>query len=133
MGNRAVITTKEDFENDGIGIYVHWNGSPEYIMGFLDYCKKHNYRSPKEDHAYGFAMLTNVITNFFGDGLSCGIDKISKLDCDNGDNGTYLIDGWNIEERIYGKPLYETQAFDEDYINEFVKLIDESQPECMRV
>lgn len=26
MGNRAVITTEENFENNGIGIYLHWNG-----------------------------------------------------------------------------------------------------------
>ena len=31
MGNRAVITTKENFENNGVGIYVHWNGDIESI------------------------------------------------------------------------------------------------------
>ena len=27
MGNRAVITTRENFDNNGVGVYLHWNGS----------------------------------------------------------------------------------------------------------
>lgn len=26
MGNRAVITTRHNFDNNGVGVYLHWNG-----------------------------------------------------------------------------------------------------------
>lgn len=26
MGNRAVITTKENWAHGGVGVYLHWNG-----------------------------------------------------------------------------------------------------------
>ena len=47
MGNRAVITTKENFENNGIGIYLHWNGGRDSVEGFLEYCRRKGYRSPE--------------------------------------------------------------------------------------
>ena len=36
MGDRAVITTRKNMENNGIGIYVHWHGSRGYIEPFLE-------------------------------------------------------------------------------------------------
>lgn len=100
MGNRAVITTKENFDNNGIGIYVHWNGGRDSIEAFLKYCKLAGYRPPDKD-CYGWAYLTRVITNFFNDGLSCGIDTVKNLDCDNCDNGTYFIEDWEIVGRKF--------------------------------
>jgi hypothetical protein len=107
MGNRAVISTKENFENNGIGIYVHWNGGKKSITAFLDYCKMRGFREPDDDN-YGWARLAQVIANFMGaDGLSVGIDTVDHLDCDNGDNGTYLIRGWKIVGHEYSKPCVE--------------------------
>jgi hypothetical protein len=63
MGNRAVITTKENYENNGIGIYLHWNGGRDSVNAFLAYCKLKRYRSPNEDN-YGFARLCQVIGDF---------------------------------------------------------------------
>ena len=100
MGNRAVITTRKNFENNGVGIYVHWCGSPESITAFLNVCKDRGYRSPDKDN-YGWAYLAGVITNYFGDGLSCGVDILSNLDCDNYDNGVYIIENWKIVGREY--------------------------------
>ena len=37
MGNRAVITTKENMDNNGIGIYLHWNGGRDSVRAFLKY------------------------------------------------------------------------------------------------
>lgn len=76
MGNRAVITTRENFDNDGIGIYVHWNGGRDSVEAFLAYCEARGFRSPSQDNAYGFAQLARVIGNFFGNGLSLGIDRV---------------------------------------------------------
>lgn len=124
MGNRAVITTRENFENNGIGIYLHWNGGRDSVEAFLKYCEIRGYRAPNEDN-YGWARLTQVIANFFGsNGLSVGIDTVNHLDCDNGDNGVYFIEGWKIVGRKYA---YEEQ--DTYELIDMLKAIDEAQPE----
>ena len=35
MGNRAIITTQKDFDNNGIGVYLHWNGGRDSVQAFL--------------------------------------------------------------------------------------------------
>ena len=100
MGNRAVITSKENFENNGIGIYLHWNGGRDSVEAFLKYCELKGYRSPTSDN-YGWARLCQVIGNFFGGSTSIGIDVVNNLDCDNWDNGVYIIEGWEIVDRKY--------------------------------
>ena len=100
MGNRAVITTKENFENNGIGVYLHWNGGYDSVSAFLKYCELKGYRSPSTDN-YGWARLCQVIGNFFGGSTSVGIDVVNNLDCDNWDNGVYFIEDWNIVGRKY--------------------------------
>jgi len=101
MGNRAVITTAP-FNASNVGIYVHWNGGRDSIEGFLQACKALGYRSPGTDASYGMAQLTRAIGTFFGEGLSLGIGPCSQLDCDNGDNGVFLIGGdWEIVGRMH--------------------------------
>lgn len=103
MGNRAVITTKENMNSNGVGIYLHWNGGRDSVEAFLKYCELQGYRSPETD-CYGWARLCQVIGNFFGGSYSLGIDRVNDLDCDNGDNGVYLIggdSGWEIIGRMY--------------------------------
>lgn len=31
MSNSAYITTKENYENGGIAVYVHWNGGRDSV------------------------------------------------------------------------------------------------------
>ena len=101
MGNRAVITTKENFADNGVGIYLHWNGGRDSVEAFLKYCELHKFGSPDSDN-YGWARLVQVIANFFGgDGLSIGVDVVDNLNCENGDNGTYYIEDWKIVGRRY--------------------------------
>lgn len=57
---------------------------------------------PDKD-CYGFARLCQVIGNFFGGTLSVGINTVDKLDCDNWDNGVYIIEGWKIVDRKHFK------------------------------
>lgn len=113
MGNRAVITTRENFENNGVGVYLHWNGDINSVEAILRYCELKGYRKPTDD-CYGWAYLCGVLTNYFGNGLSCGIDTINNLDCDNWDNGVYIIDGWQIMGREFfngnEKPDYDMLA-----------------------
>lgn len=124
MGNRAVITTKSNWENDGVGVYLHWNGGRDSVEAFLKYCELKGYRPPDKDN-YGWARLCQVIANFFGgDGLSIGIDILRKLDCDNGDNGVYIVEDWKIVDRKYHSGSEQCEY---DLI-EMLKSIDESQP-----
>lgn len=123
MGNRAVITTMENFNNDGVGVYLHWNGGRDSVQAFLTYCKMKGYREPTSDN-YGWARLCQVIGNFFGGSTSIGIDVCNNLDCDNWDNGTYIIDGWDIVDRKY---LISSEQNEYDLYNMLCE-IDEAQP-----
>lgn len=103
MGNRAVITASiaKDVKNShDIGVYLHWNGGPDSVDAFLLYCKLKGYRTPDTDN-YGWARLCQVIGNFLGGSTSIGIDQCCNLDCDNGDNGTYIIKDWHVVGRKY--------------------------------
>ena len=124
MGNRAVITTRENFNNDGVGVYLHWNGGKDSVEAFLTYCKMKGYRTPTEDN-YGRARPCQVIGHFFGGELSIGIDKCSHLDCNNYDNGTYIIDGWEIVDRKY----FEYEEQDNYDLYAMLCDIDECQPQ----
>ena len=124
MGNRAVITTKENFENNGVGVYLHWNGGIESVTAFLKYCKLKGYREPEFDN-YGWARLCQVIGNFFGGVTSIGIDTLDNLDCDNGDNGTYIIANWEVVDRKY---YSHEEILDDDLLHRLIE-IDNSQPE----
>lgn len=129
MGNRAVITTKKALQNGDVansgelGVYLHWNGGRDSVEPFLEYCKLKGYRTPDTD-CYGWARLCQVIGNFFGGVLSMGIDKCCNLDCDNHDNGVYIIDGWDIVDRKYFNAL-EQDTYD---LNEMLKTINFKQP-----
>lgn len=124
MGNRAVITTEENFKNNGVGVYLHWNGGRDSVEAFLKYCELKGYRTPDSD-CYGWARLVQVISNFFGGSLSVGIDTIDHLDCDNFDNGTYLIKGWEIVGREYFKGAEQGEY----PLDEMLQAIDERMPE----
>lgn len=124
MGNRAVITTQEYLTNpDAIGVYLHWNGGRDSVEAFLLYCKVKGYRPPDED-CYGWARLCQVVGNYFGGGLSLGIDACSRLDCDNWDNGVYIIEGWEIVDRRFAP---EEEEQDRDLL-EMLRKINETQP-----
>ena len=106
MGNRAVITTEEyrvkgnSFDKNGIGIYLHWDGSPEDIEGFLRLAKEAGIRKPENDD-YGWARLCQIIANDIGGvDTGIGINTLKHLDCNNGDNGVYVIKDWEIVEHF---------------------------------
>ena len=126
MGNRAVITTskKADVANSkDIGIYLHWNGGRDSVEAFLKYCELKRYRTPSNDN-YGWARLCQVIGNFFGGECSIGIDTCDHLDCNNWDNGVYIIDGWEIVDRQY----FDGGEQQNYPLLEMLIAIDEKQP-----
>lgn len=123
MGNRAVITTKDK----KIGVYLHWNGGRDSVEAFLKYCELQGFRPPEQD-CYGWARLCQIISNFFGGSTSIGIDRYECLDTDNGDNGVYIIENWKIVGRLYN--YGEQSVYD---LKEFLKDLDDTQPENMRL
>ena len=129
MGNRAVITTKENFVNNGVGVYLHWNGGRDSVEGFLKYCELRGFRDPDKDD-YGWARLVQVIANFMGpDGLSVGVDVVDNLDCRNGDNGVYFIEGW----KIVGRRNYKGSEQKHYNLEDLLLAIDAAQPPAGRL
>lgn len=132
MGNRAVITTKNAKFND-IGVYLHWYGGRDSVDAFLAYCEAKGYRSPDRDD-YGWARLCQVIGNTLGGTLSLGIDTVSNLDCNNGDNGVYGLEGWSIAERLYHDGREEQgEEDDEQVLLANMRYINDRQPEHERI
>ncbi len=97
MGNRAVITT----ERRDLGVYLHWNGGRDSVEAFLKYCDLRGFRAPDTDE-YGWARLCQVVANYMGaSGLSVGIGPYTTdRRMDPGDNGIYVIRGWEIVGRV---------------------------------
>lgn len=101
MGNRAVITASTS-KTTGAGIYVHWNGGIESVLAFLHVAKERDYRDPTYDPTYAMARLCGLICEFFDlkSSTCVGIGQLRELDCDNRDNGVYVIGaGWTIKSR----------------------------------
>lgn len=100
MGNRAVITTQQDLDNHGVGVYLHWNGGMDSVLPLLTYCRLRGFRGLPDD--YGYARLVQVMSNFLGgEGLSIGLGPVDTLDQDNYDNGVYVVKGWEVVGRLF--------------------------------
>lgn len=99
MGNRAVVTVSP-FKPTNTGVYLHWNGGRASIEAFCTVCRELKFRAPTVD-GYGIAHFVSVVVTYFEfSGLSIGVGACKTLDCDNGDNGVYLIgDDWQIVGR----------------------------------
>ena len=128
MGNRAVITASTS-HTKGIGIYLHWNGGIESVQAFLDVAKARGFRDPAYDESYAMARLCGLIHEFFGvdQDTSLGIGTLEQLDCDNYDNGVFVIGkGWEITERWgKGSQVFTTGAIEMARANEQYKGIVE--------
>lgn len=123
MGNRALITTRREYEKDGIAVYLHWNGGYDSVSAFLKYCELKGYRPPDQD-CYGWARLCQVIGNYFGGTLSLGICNFSKEAGEWQDNGTYIIEGWEI----VGREHYDYEEQMNYDMHEMLIEIDQAQP-----
>lgn len=128
MGNRAVITTQENFDNNGIGVYIHWNGGRDSVEAFLEYCRLRRFRPPDED-CMGWARLVQVIANYFRGGLSVGVGTVNRLDTDNGHNGTYIIRGW----KIVGREYFTKREQNNHDLDDMLMELDLAQPEQDRL
>lgn len=116
MGNRAVI----EFANvPEVGIYLHWNGGRDSVQAFLEVAKGYGVR----DDNYGVARLAQIIGNYLKGTYSIGIGPLSELDCNNGNNGVYVISNWEIVNRKNFNGGIEQEVYDHD---ELVSCVRES-------
>ena len=141
MGDRAVITTKDK----EVGVYLHWNGDVTSVTAFLTWCKLRGLRAPDSQN-YGWARLCQVIANYiegcnyaaaqtFGgfagafSGLSIGVDRYEHLEgAADYDNGTYIIEGWDIVDREGPHETDECEA-----LYPMLCRINRYQPKIMRL
>ena len=103
MGNRAVITIKEDgvAKENWNSLYLHWNGGRDSVEPFLHVAKLYGIRTEPD---YGIARLAQLIGNYFGGTLSLGVGRYGRLDTNNYDNGVYVIGkDWEIIDREFFK------------------------------
>ena len=110
MGNRAVIAFDNANQNS-IGIYLQWNGGKDSIEGFLKAAKQLSCGGKQANRA----RLVQAIGNFFNGGYSVYMDLIKNLDCDNYDNGVFIVDTETLE--IKGRKFKkgpEQQVHDSD-------------------
>jgi len=127
MGDRAVITTNKDLS--GVGVYLHWDGNRSTVEAYLAFCECKRFRKP-EDDPYGWAYLAAVIANAFADGNSVGVDMCSRLDCNNYDNGVYVIKDWRIVDRVYAP---SSEYYEQYSLVDMVRAVDAEQPPRMRL
>ena len=128
MGNRCVVTWSKSADpkrSTDIGVYLHWNGGRDIVEAFLKYCELRGFRTDD----YGVARFVQVVANFFGGGDSIGVDCCCNLDCENWDNGVYVVDGWTIVGRRY----FSGAEQDNYNLREMLKAIDAAQPEPERL
>ena len=104
---------------------MHWNGYREFVESILAYCDLKQYRSPDSDDEYGWARLCQIIGNTLGGTLSLGVGRYERMDTDNYDNGTYIIQGWDIKDRLYKHYADNKREYS---IFEALKQINERQP-----
>ena len=92
MGNRAVITASQS-KTEGIGVYLHWAGDINSVIALLDAAKQLGFRCPTTDNSYGMARLCSIACLISGvrSETGVGINTLPGLDCDNWDNGVYVI------------------------------------------
>lgn len=124
MGNRAIVKPV----GKNVGVYLHWNGGVESVVAFLEYCKLKGYRDfgGQYSDGYGIARFAQVVGNFFGGGLSVGIETdVNETEeaAEWMDNGIYIIDGWDIVKRI-GAPDDRIPEPEQDML----LFIDSKQP-----
>ena len=118
MGNRAVI----QMQGQDVGIYLHNNGGYDTIKPLLDVAKTYGIRGDD----YGIARLAQMLGNFFGGTLSLGVSTLDKLDRDNGDNGTYVVDSqFNIVDRLFKRRSEQNVHPFEDMVLAFHKANDQ--------
>jgi len=125
MGNRAVITIKEKDvpQEDWNSLYLHWNGGRDSVEPFLHVAKLYEIRC-QEDSSYAIARLSQLIGNYFGGVISLGVGAYKCLDTE-GDNGTYVVEDWEIVDRLNHNGYEQTKYNFDDMVKDIRSKNDE--------
>ena len=107
MGNRAVITFQdkslEELDKSQVGIYLHWNGGIESIEGFCMAASLLDIREP--------ARFIQMLGNWYKGHLNVYVDTVGRLDCDNYDNGVYVLNHYINSPNTGAKHWYIARRF----------------------
>ncbi len=105
MGNRATVIFTDGKNAYSPAVYLHWNGGPESVYGFLAELER---RQVRADQDYEAARFVQLVGEFFDQdkqgSLSLGISNgpkpvgpagllkaLAHVQTDHGDNGFYLV------------------------------------------
>lgn len=126
MGNRAIITNREK----KVAVYLHWNGGRDSVEAFLEYCRIRGYSSGE----YGIARFVQTVSNYFGGGSWIGVLPYTgdrKMAAYGSDNGVYVVDNWEIVDRVYPYEPFGEQSICNR--TEMLRAIEDAQPEHVRL
>ncbi len=121
MGNRAVIAFED--KSSAVGIYLHWNGGRDSVEGFLKAARNLGFLERAGDKDYLLARLTQLIANYFGGMTGIGVGILKNLDCDNGNNGLYIVSPDTLE--IVGRRHFKGTEQNEYKLDEMAKEVME--------
>jgi hypothetical protein len=129
MGNRATVIFTDGKGEFSPAIYLHWNGGPESVYGFLEEMNRRHIRGA-DDLQYQAARFVQIVGEFFDmdeqGSTSLGIangpksdkpEDLAKVQTDHGDNGFYLVlrQGNNITMRRF---------------TEHIEFVNDMKPKC---
>ncbi len=110
MGNRATVIFTDGKQSFSPAVYLHWNGGPESVYGFLE---ELNRRKASADQDYECARFIELVGEFFDNeefgntslGVTNGpksdsIDELNNVQTDPGDNGFYLVNRTDDEMQV---------------------------------
>ena len=92
MGNRAVLSFPDHGLRNGetLGIYVHWNGGRASVEGFLAAAR--DLGLTKDPDTRTVDLIADLVSPIVQTPGKLKAGPLSMLDCDNFDNGVYIID-----------------------------------------
>ena len=122
MGNRATVIFTDGKGEFSPAVYLHWNGGPESVYGFLE---ELNRRKARSDQDYECARFIELVGEFFDQdnfgstslGVTNGpesdrLEDLEKVATDHGDNGFYLVNRTSEEMQVRRfKEAYQHEPF----------------------
>jgi len=105
MGNRAVVCFTDTNKSPAVyapAVYVHWNGGRASVEGYL--------RAARLLHLDpDMAEFHRLVEGYLGS--SAHLQTVGTSDCDNGDNGQYMVSPeWEIVSRKHTRRGEEIDA-----------------------
>lgn len=108
MTERAVIAFEGADKNSTLtGVELDIGGDIDTVEKILGYCHQRGHCAPDTDPELAMTWLVYESVNKFiaytgASHMPVRVGQCKDLDCDNGDNGMYIIgDNWSIVDHLY--------------------------------